>query len=117
MTAQEFLDGCRGQVLEAIELRRRAGAGGKGNQALKKRLAALERLRDESRPPALAILSACGMAPMEMQVMELYYLEGLTLREIARELRYSYGYIRCVRRDAGERLRRVRDVAVFTRQG
>lgn len=123
MTAMEVMERCRSANAErrAVENRIQryrdsatritsaiGGVGGRGTSepdklttimgeidALERRVA--QRNREYAAEVAAANRLLDSLPETEARVLSLYYIRGMTLSAVARELTYSYGYIRAVK--------------------
>ena len=132
MDAMTVLRRCRasGADLEALDvwIRQRRDAvttitvnldraGGRGPASDRMASAAAEiadmerQQRDRRERQAVELVAVSLLAerlpPVQGQVLYLYYGKGLTLRAVAKRVRYTEGYVRKLRREAEEALRQV----------
>lgn len=140
MTAMEVLERCRSaqediRLLEARLTRYRESAeritstiGGTGSRGTGEpdRMAAIvaevdaiehaiaRRKVDYAAEAAAACRLMDGLSEMECKVLDGYYIDGKSLALLAREMTYSYGYVRAVKATAVKRILSIDD-AVVTR--
>lgn len=132
MDAMTVLRRCRasGADLEALDVRIRQRrdavttitvsldrAGGRGPASDRMASAAAEiadmerQQRDRRERQAVELVAVSLLAerlpPVQGQVVYLYYGKAMTLRAVAKRVRYTEGYVRKLRREAEEELRRV----------
>ena len=70
-----------------------------------------KRLREQKERLAVETAAACALLDLlpgkESEVLYAYYIDGLSAAGVARRLRYSEGYVRRLRRQGEDRLRRI----------
>lgn len=98
---------------QRIWQRRRFLDGARGSpESLAAEIGALEqRLKGQRERLAVETAAACALLDLlpgkESAVLYAYYIDGLSAAGVARRLRYSEGYVRRLRRQGEERLRRI----------
>ena len=139
MTAMEIMERCRRADAERRAMESRiqryrdsvtrvtSAIGGVGSRGTSEQdrmatvmgeIDALER-ENEQRTRAYAAEIACanrlldGLPETEARVLSLYYIRALTLGAIARELKYSYGYVRALKASGCRYLREVPEADVM----